>query len=150
RRATPGSHYQPVDTEVLPRLDVLGSRHGRAQRDREVRPARGAQALHDGLGRLEGVAHAEPPVAALLRPAQRGRRLATDEHRQRLLHGLGLEGDGIEREELAAVLDALLAPQAAAHIDGLVEPAPTRLEVPPDGLPLGLQPPGADAYLGPA
>src|SRR5205085_8909445 len=80
--------------------------------------------------------------------AKRSITLAADEQRRpRLLHGLGLERDGGEVEELAPVLDLGLGPQALADVERLVQTPAARLEVEARGDPFLFEPARADPDL---
>src|SRR5438105_1392617 len=107
----PGRDEEAVDAGVLPTGDVVACRHGATDADLEAAVAaelfpQRLQPLDRRGHRLGRVVDADPPIAETGGPAQRGVRLAADvDRRPRLLHRLGLEGDGVEVEELAVVLD---------------------------------------------
>ena len=91
------------------------------------------------------------PSASRRGPAQRRLALAADEDRRpRPLHRLRLERDGVEREELAVVLDLGLGPESLADRERLVDAAAAGGEVEPGRDPLLLEPARADAELDPA
>ena len=100
---------------------------------------------------LERVVHRQPAVAHQRGPPLRRRAVTPDEHaRLRLLDGLRVEHHRGEVEELAVVLHHVLGPEAATDVDGLVDPAATGVEVEAGGVPLLLEPAGADAELHPS
>ena len=101
--------------------------------------------------RLDRVAHPDPAVTESRGAAQRRNRLTTDQDRRsRSLHRFRLEHDTVEVEVLAVVRDLGLGPQPPAHLDRLVDAAPSAREVELGGDPLLFEPARADAELDPA
>ena len=103
RRTSPASRMLAAEAD----LEARALAPGFAQQPAQLPHARG--------GALHVVDQAVPAVAVLRRAAQRRRRLsAAVQRRPRLLERLGLEHHRPEVEELAVVLDDLLAPQPLA------------------------------------
>ena len=113
-------------------------------------PAGLAQLVQGGqrkADRFRGVAEADPAVVGR-RPAQRRRRLATDDQRwMGRLGRAGFEHDRVEVEETSVMLDGLLVHRPRRDGQGLVEPGPPAGEVEAGGHPFGLEPTGTDPDL---